>query len=774
MLEPLILFEQAGFTVTITSPKGGQIPFDPGSLNAQVVGPLAEKYQKFLAANPYRQFSMPLSEVIKAPQFPYDVVYLAGGHGTLADFYPNPELQQILQRALKTRKILAGVCHGVVGLLNLEAQGCLEGAELTGFSNAEEDAIQMTDIAKKYLNDTLQNRLSKMVGTDGQYRCAPLWQPCVVNYQNRLITGQAPSSAQNLAQEIIRVLNSLSGNKVKASIQKGYPVFGSFITIGHPAVAETLSLTGIDFVWIEGEHAALSLPQILSLNMAVNQSSVVSIVRVPTNDIDTIKQYVDTGAMGIIVPAIKTVEDAQLSVRALKYPPEGERSMGLGRATRYFIKLKEYLATANRDVMVILMIEHKDAVANLEEILKVAGIDLLCIGPFDLSASFGIPGQTQHPVVQQAIQKVEVIAQKAGIPLGISVPDQATAAKLMKRGYRFFVIGADVEYLYQVPRRFFETPPAKLGWQIDNTIKYSCTYLEDERIQECKITDWEYPKPAPFSPAFKADITNIQLSGILGLGFPLPTRADAEKYNCYLKLYHYPQCLNAKASADRVMNDYVLDKIPGADVLRKYIENPSNVYIKHAVIEESARAFGEADPFPSLKIPKSTAVYKGCSIPNQVLFDASIPFLSLYLEPTSAKPIGSSPAMQAQWSVQGMLAFYPQLLKTYRENLIEVTGPDSNSYYFIKPNYQVPQSAQMSQFTVLRVPKQPMVFSNFADLPMPQKPGKIFLTGLLLVYKTDYTSPEPWLKLVSQETWIHSAIPTSSQILEVGAVVEPE
>lgn len=827
LFEPAELFNKAGFLVTIASPKGGEIPFDKASLSADMVGAnTAERYQKLLK-NPEYRYATPLSKILKNPDFPYEVVFLCGGHGTLADFHNNYEIKQILLQALEHHKILAGVCHGVAGLLNLKGHPLMLDAHVGGFSDAEEQAIGLIPMARQYLlGHTLQGRLTQLVGPNGKYECGGLWQGHIVNYQNRLITGQNPMASIPLAQEIIRVVQSLSRNPVKSAMQKNYPVFGPFVTIGHPSVAEILCYNQIDFLWIEGEHSALALPQILSLNIAANQSKTASIVRVPTNNPDTIKQYVDTGVSGIIIPAIKNVSDTKKAVRSLKYPPVGERGIGLGRSTGYFVHLKDYLANANQDVLVICMIETAEAVEDISAIVQVEGLDLLIIGPFDLSASLGLPGQVTDPKVQEAIAKVEKVAKTAGIPLGISVPDHPTAMKFMDRGYRFFVIGSDIEYLTQGVNKFFasaesipidqpviegierkpviieeidETSPIvtcpDLNWKIDDNIKYHYGYMEPEWFHKQVEPDiesilWLIPATVPFSTPNKPDITNIKLDGILNLGFPLPTRSVPQDYNFYLKFYHYPSCLNPAASAEKIIASYLLDQMQGIEILRNYMSRREKIYIKHGVIAESNRVFNETTPFPSLKLPASPIQYKQIgkikvqtfdvnpptliqnNITPQSLFDSSLPFVSLYLQPTTPEPSNASSAELANWSAQGMLAFYRELLELYRKHLIELDINDPKMYYFVQPSYSVEN--QKTLIVVWRIPKEPMIFANFRSLPMPHDPEHIFLSSLLLVYREQYIGEnnlDALQHVIGSPDFQQVYEPAGAQVLEVGSVV---
>lgn len=746
LIEPYLIFTQAGFRVTIASPRGGAIPLDPSGLDAGIIGEEnAARYRRLLREIPVLGVSVPLSYVLTSSRFEYDVVFLAGGHGTLVDFPNNRELEEILTRACRNKAIVAGVCHGVVGLLNLQNDPLMRGSRLTGFSDREEEIVQMTHYAKTYLGDTVATMLERMV-KDGGYECAGEWQSHVVNHHNRLITGQNPTSSAPLAREIVRVVQSLSDNEVKAAIAKGYPVFGSFVTIGHPTVVEVLGLSGIDFVWVEGEHAALSLPQILSLNMATSESGIVPIVRVPTNHSDVIKQYVDTGAMGIIVPIVKTRDDAHRAVCALKYPPRGERGIGLGRATRYFIKLQDYLARANRDVMVMLMIETKEAVDNIEDILTVPGIDLLCVGPFDLSASMGYIGEPSHPEVKKAVEKVEVAAMRAGVPLGISVPDKKAAYRLMARGYRFFVIGADVEYLFQSAKTFMEQPVTaekiEDEWEIATDLKFHYAYLDPDSIAGLETVPAVAPPPASFSTGNGPDISNIHLHTLLRFGFPVPFKTDPETYKFFLKFYHYPSHLDAALSARRLLSPFLLDKMKGADKIYRFAQNPANVYVKKGLIADENRNF-DVNPFPPLKIPAQDLRCGSMSLSPQCVFDHSIPFFSFYLKTSGSRPPAMSDDEFADWTTRGLLDFHRELIAVYRKYLTEVKGPDQGQfYYFLDPGFLHPPTTPV-HVDLLKVPRQPLLFRNYRDLPMPHNPRRIFLSGLLLVFRSNCILEKP-------------------------------
>jgi 2-keto-3-deoxy-L-rhamnonate aldolase RhmA len=160
-----------------------------------------------------------------------------------------------------------------------------------------------------------------------------------------------------------------------------------------------------------------------------------------------IKRILDTGPDGIILPLVNTKEEAEYAVRAAKYPPVGERGAGLTRAQAYGMQMAEYYQSANDNVLTILMIEHIKAVENIDEILSVDGIDAVMIGALDLSGSMGMLGQTDHPEVEAAVQKVLKAAQNANIPCGNIAVTADQANQRIEQGFKFLIIGLDIVYL---------------------------------------------------------------------------------------------------------------------------------------------------------------------------------------------------------------------------------------------------------------------------------------------------------------------------------------
>jgi 2-keto-3-deoxy-L-rhamnonate aldolase RhmA len=237
-------------------------------------------------------------------------------------------------------------------------------------------------------------------------------------------------------------------NGLKRKLASGKVCIGATITMNSPTVAEILSHVGLDWLWLETEHSALSDENTLTMLQAANGSDTSIMLRVPWNDKTMIKRALDNGPDGIIVPLVNTKEEAEAAVRAMKYPPWGERGAGLSRAQCYGMHMGEYMQTANDEVMTVLMIEHIKAVENIESILSVKGVDTVMIGALDLSGSMGILGQTSDPKVEAAVQKVLSACKKIKMPCGIITVAPEQANERIKQGFLNLIIGIDVLYLH--------------------------------------------------------------------------------------------------------------------------------------------------------------------------------------------------------------------------------------------------------------------------------------------------------------------------------------
>jgi 2-keto-3-deoxy-L-rhamnonate aldolase RhmA len=233
---------------------------------------------------------------------------------------------------------------------------------------------------------------------------------------------------------------------LKRKILRRDLLIGSIITLPSPEVSEILSLSGVDWLFVDLEHSALSVRDAQAILQAAMPKTH-CVIRVPSNDEAWIKQCLDIGAEGILVPQIRTPSDARRAVQFCKYPPEGSRSVGIARAQGYGAEFQQYVASANDEIAVILQIEHMEAVDNIELICDVSGFDALFVGPYDLSASMGKMGLTTDPDVQKAISHVTQCATQANIPLGIFGISEEAVIPYIENGYSLIAVGIDTMLL---------------------------------------------------------------------------------------------------------------------------------------------------------------------------------------------------------------------------------------------------------------------------------------------------------------------------------------
>jgi 2-keto-3-deoxy-L-rhamnonate aldolase RhmA len=220
------------------------------------------------------------------------------------------------------------------------------------------------------------------------------------------------------------------------------PLIGTVITLASPAIAEICEAAGVDWLFLDMEHGQLELADVRQVIQAVGESTDV-LVRVPENREVWAKRVLDLGATGLIFPQVKTADEAREICSWCRYSPAGSRSVGIARAHRYGNRFSEYLASANGSATVVLQIEHATAIANLQQILAVPGIDALFLGPYDLSASLGVPGRTDAPAVKQAMTKFRVACRAAKMPCGIFAPSNAVAKRYLKDGYTLLAVALD-------------------------------------------------------------------------------------------------------------------------------------------------------------------------------------------------------------------------------------------------------------------------------------------------------------------------------------------
>jgi len=233
-------------------------------------------------------------------------------------------------------------------------------------------------------------------------------------------------------------------------LKTGKAMLGPFINVCHPAVMEIAGLAGFDFAIIDTEHGEISTDRAVDMIRAAKLGGCSPILRVYGNQPELIGKALDMGADGVQVPMICSKEQAQAAVNAAKFSPDGSRGCNrFVHAARYSdMTGAEFFGESNKRTAVLLQVEGKEGLDNIEEILTVPGIDVLFIGPYDLSASLGIPGQVEHPLVLAAMEKTQAAAKKVGVALGFFCDDVPTAIKWKNRGVQYLSFSADVSLLY--------------------------------------------------------------------------------------------------------------------------------------------------------------------------------------------------------------------------------------------------------------------------------------------------------------------------------------
>ncbi|TAE29042.1 MAG: host specificity protein [Cytophagales bacterium] len=229
-------------------------------------------------------------------------------------------------------------------------------------------------------------------------------------------------------------------NNVKTRLKNGQPVLGVISNSPDPTVAELCGFSGLDFYMIDGEHSPVTTAQVQDIVRACEVSNITPLARVRSNDPKLILQFLDAGVAGIMMPGIKTAADVQAFVRAMKYPPMGDRGLGPVRSADYLqgnMTQGEYVAFANEHTLVLPMIEDKDAIANLDEMLQIDGVDGFVIGPRDLAMSMGYYDGPGHDEVKKAIGAVVEKIKAAGLIVGTTAASGDQAKALVDRGVLF-------------------------------------------------------------------------------------------------------------------------------------------------------------------------------------------------------------------------------------------------------------------------------------------------------------------------------------------------
>lgn len=234
-------------------------------------------------------------------------------------------------------------------------------------------------------------------------------------------------------------------NLFKQALKDEKAQIGIWVALANPISMEISAGAGFDWLVIDGEHAPNDLRSILGQLQAASSYDSHPVVRVPVGEVSLIKQMLDLGAQTILVPMIEAEEHAIEMARAMRYPPHGIRGIGaaLARASR-FNTIPDYLKTANDEVCLLLQVESRKGLENLEKIAKVTGVDGVFIGPADLAADMGYLGNPAAPEVQEAVENAIKTIIACGKPAGILTGDLKLAKRYLELGATFVAVGHDV------------------------------------------------------------------------------------------------------------------------------------------------------------------------------------------------------------------------------------------------------------------------------------------------------------------------------------------
>ncbi len=237
-------------------------------------------------------------------------------------------------------------------------------------------------------------------------------------------------------------------NTLKTMLKEGKVPLGIHVTLDGPSSAEAMACAGFDFLILDMEHYPINLETIHQMIQATRGTNAAPVIRVAWNEEWLIKVALDMGAYGVMVPQVSTKEDALAAVRAAKYAPEGRRGVGpFYAALRWGITVPEYVDSANREIVVMVQVETPEGVENVDEILKVSGIDVAFSGPADLAVGMGgldLMGGAEHVA---ALRKIREACKRAGVAAGVLATTPEAIREGLSVGYNAIVVGSDLNLL---------------------------------------------------------------------------------------------------------------------------------------------------------------------------------------------------------------------------------------------------------------------------------------------------------------------------------------
>lgn len=238
---------------------------------------------------------------------------------------------------------------------------------------------------------------------------------------------------------------------LKSKLTNRERLFAGWVSYAHPSITETFAGAGFDFIAIDMEHGTVSLEQAQRIIAAAQAEGSLCLPRPVSHSNDWTKPLLDSGADGMLYPMVQTKEEVRNLIDINKYPKEGKRSFGVNRAQNYGFIFDEYVENWNATSSLILQIESITAVENIDSLLSFPEVDGVMIGPYDMSGSLGVPGQTTHPLVLEASKKVILSCEKYGKSCGSQIADvtEESMKKHFDQGYTYCILGSDLFVLWK-------------------------------------------------------------------------------------------------------------------------------------------------------------------------------------------------------------------------------------------------------------------------------------------------------------------------------------
>lgn len=286
-------------------------------------------------------------------------------------------------------------------------------------------------------------------------------RPCVSNVQHQFgecVSCEFPGPSERLPFASRMYLEvTMKKNPVKAALKAGKPQVGTWLSFGDLYATRVMARVGFPWLTVDMEHSPIDWSQAAALFGAISDAGCVPLARVPRGDHDLIKRVLDSGAHGIVVPMVNTVEEAKVAIAAAKYPPEGSRSVGGGlHALNFDATAGDYYKHANDEILVVLQTESPEGVENAEAIYALPGVDAIFVGPNDLTFQMrGPDGIDPSPDELEAmLQRVLAAGKKVGTPVGLHVQTTDMVRKRTEEGWQFIALGSEMRMMLTQAQAF--------------------------------------------------------------------------------------------------------------------------------------------------------------------------------------------------------------------------------------------------------------------------------------------------------------------------------